>query len=186
VIKIISKSQMIKYLNKSEFVTHIGRLYYLWKDKAGKTVILYLGNSKQDFLKFIENVKMIYGDPCRISFIDKKSRAIENAITGYLDGKIKKFDFKVEFLTGTRFQKSIWKKLASVPYGETVSYKKLSFLSGYERAWRAAGSALNRNPVMLVIPCHRVIKSNGNIGRFASGTKLKEFLVNLEKGVNNT
>src|SRR4030066_346911 len=62
--------------------------------------------------------------------------------------------------------------------------KKLSFLSGYERAWRAAGSALSKNPVMLVIPCHRVIKSDGRIGRFAGGPELKEFLVNLEKGAD--
>src|SRR4030066_222407 len=87
---------------------------------------------------------------------------------------------------GTSFQKRIWEKLASVPYGETVSYKRLSFLSGYERAWRAAGSALSRNPVILVIPCHRVIKSDGRIGRFTGGTKLKEFLVNLEKGADKT
>lgn len=175
---------MTEYLNKSEFVTSIGRLYYLWKDKAGKIVILYLGNSKQDFQNYIENVKVIYRDTHRISLIRKKSSDIETAITAYLDGKIRKFDFKVEFLTGTRFQKSIWNKLTSVPYGETISYKGLSCLSGYKRAWRAAGTALNKNPVMLVIPCHRVIKSNGNIGRFASGIKLKEFLVNLEKRSN--
>lgn len=177
---------MIKNLNKSEFETRIGKFYYLWEDKAGRTVIYYLGNNKKDFRNFTRDVKKIYGDPDKIYLIDKKSNTIETAIIGYLDKKIKKFDFKVEFLVGTSFQKRIWEELASVPYGETVSYKELSFLSGYERAWRAAGSALNRNPVMLVIPCHRVIKSDGRIGRFASGTELKEFLINLEKGADNT
>lgn len=177
---------MIKNLNKSEFETQIGKFYYLWQYKAGRIVILYLGNSKKDFRDFIKKIKMVYREPNEIFFVDKKSAEIEAAITGYLDGKIKKFDFKIEFLAGTEFQKSVWKNLASVPYGKTISYKKLSFLSGHERAWRAAGSALNRNPVMLVIPCHRVIKNNGRIGRFASGSELKEFLVNLEKGADNT
>src|SRR4030042_3605207 len=104
---------MIKNLNKYEFETRIGKFYYLWEDKAGGTVIYYLGNSKKDFGNFTRDVKKIYGDPDRIYLIDKKSNTIENAITGYLDGKIKEFDFKVEFLTGTIFQKSIWKKLAS-------------------------------------------------------------------------
>jgi O-6-methylguanine DNA methyltransferase len=177
---------MSKNLNKSEFKTSIGKLYYIWEDKTGGTVIYYLGDDKKDFGNFIESVKKIYGDTDRIYLIDKKSNTIETAIIGYLDGKIKKFDFKVEFLAGTSFQKRIWEKLASVPYGETVSYKKLSFLSGYERAWRAVGSALSKNPVMLIIPCHRVIKSNGRIGRFADGPKLKEFLVNLEKGADKS
>ena len=172
---------MIKNLNKSEFETKIGRFYYLWEDKADRIVISYLGNSKKDFRNFIEKIKMIYRDPNKVFFVDKKSAAIEAAVTGYLNGKIKKFDFRIEVLTGTSFQKRIWEKLISVQYGETISYKKLSSLSGHERAWRATGSALNRNPVMLVIPCHRVIKSDGRTGRFASGTKLKEFLVNLEK-----
>jgi O-6-methylguanine DNA methyltransferase len=175
-------SKMIKNLNKSEFETKIGKFYYLWEDRAGGTVIYYLGNDKKDFGNFLRNIKRIYRDPNSIYLIDKKSNAIETAIIGYLDRKIKKFDFKVEFLTGTSFQKRIWKKLASVPYGETVSYKRLSFLSGYERAWRAVGSALSKNPVILVIPCHRVIKSDGRIGRFTGGPELKEFLVNLEKG----
>lgn len=171
---------MTEYLNKSDFITGVGRMYYLWKGRAGKTIILYLGNNKQDFQKYIEDVKSTCRRSGRISFVSKKSRTIENAIAGYLDGKIKKFDFEIEFLIGTQFQKSIWKGLLSVPYGETISYKELSFISGYEKAWRAAGSALNRNPVILVIPCHRVIKSDGSIGRFASGPELKEFLLNLE------
>jgi len=175
---------MSKNLNKSEFETKIGKFYYLWEDKASRIVIYYLGNNKKDFGNFIRDIEKIYGDTGRIYLIDKKSNEIETAITGYLDGKIKKFDFEVEFLAGTDFQKRIWHKLASVRHGETISYKRLSSLSGYERAWRAAGSALSRNPVMLVVPCHRVIKSDGKIGRFAGGPELKEFLVNLEKGTD--
>lgn len=177
---------MIRNLNKSEFETRIGKFYYLWQNKAGRTVISYLGNSRKDFRDFIEKIEMIYREHNKIFFVDKKCAAIEAAITGYFDGKIKKFDFIVEFLAGTDFQKSIWKNLVSVPYGKTISYKKLSFISGYEKAWRAAGSALNRNPVMLIVPCHRVIKNDGRIGRFAGGSELKEFLVNLEKEDHKT
>ncbi len=177
---------MTDYINKSEFKTRIGKMYYLWKKKAGRIVILYLGDSKQDFQVFLNKIKEIYKGPQLISFIPKKSTEIEKAINDYLNGNIKEIDFEVEFLLGTKFQKSVWSKLISVPYGKTISYKELSNISGYKEAWRAAGSALNRNPAMLVIPCHRVIKSNGTVGRFAGGPELKEFLLNLEKKDDST
>jgi len=73
---------MIKNLNKSEFETQIGKFYYLWQYKAGRIVILYLGNSKKDFRDFIKKIKMVYREPNEIFFVDKKSAAIEAAITG--------------------------------------------------------------------------------------------------------
>jgi len=84
------------------------------------------------------------------------------------------------FLAGTEFERKVWNKLASVPYGETISYKKLAELIGHSGACRAVGSALRKNPLMLAVPCHRVIRSNGNIGKFSGGEKVKRFLLNLE------
>ncbi|GAG73838.1 unnamed protein product, partial [marine sediment metagenome] len=69
----------------------------------------------------------------------------------------------------------------SIPYGKTVSYRKLASLAGYRKAWRAAGSALKKNPVILIVPCHRVIRSDGNPGEFGGGKKVKKFLLSLEK-----
>jgi len=164
-------------------MTKIGVLYCLWEDRASRITVLFLGNKKKSLQKYIEKIKDNYRDSNSFSFINKKSKDIENKIERYLNGKIKSLDFKVEFLAGTQFQKKVWAVAASVPYGRTVSYKKVAELAGYRKAWRAAGSALNKNPVLLIVPCHRVIKSNGDFGRFGGGEKLevKKFLINLEK-----
>ncbi len=169
------------HISKIEFMTCIGKLYYLWRERAGKTVIIYLGNNRKDFLEFLDNIKKNYWVSKKIYFTSKKSVCIENTINDYLNGKTKKINFEVEFMTGTQFQKKIWEKLISVNYGKTISYKELANLAGYRRAWRLAGSALKSNPVLLVVPCHRVIKSDGSPGEFKGGNKIKKFLLELEK-----
>lgn len=177
---------MIRYVNKTEFMTKIGVLYCLWEDRADGITVLFLGCKKEAFQKYIGKIEDNYRDSDNFSFINKESKDIENKIDEYLDGKIRSLDFKVEFLAGTQFQKKVWAAAASIPYGRTVSYKKVAELAGYRKAWRAAGSALNKTPVLLIVPCHRVIKSNGDFGRFGGGEKLevKKFLINLEKSSN--
>ena len=172
---------MIRYINKTEFRTKIGELYCLWEDRTCGITVLFLGSKKESFRKYIEKIEDNYRDSDSFSFINKESKDIENKIDRYLDGKIRSLDFKVEFLAGTQFQKKIWNVAFSIPYGKTVSYRKLSTLSGYRKAWRAAGSALKKNPVMLIVPCHRVIRSNGTPGEFGGGKKVKIFLLSLEK-----
>ncbi len=175
---------MIRYVNKTEFRTKIGVLYCLWEDRACGITVLFLGNKKESFRKYIEKIKDNYRDSDSFSFINKESKDIENKIDRYLGGKIKILDFKVEFLAGTKFQKKVWNTAISVPYGKTVSYRELASLAGYRKAWRAAGSALKKNPVMLIVPCHRVIGSDGILGEFGGGKKVKKFLLNLEKSSN--
>jgi len=172
---------MIVFFNDSGFLTFTGKFYYLWRKEDGKIIILYLGNNKSGFKSFLDNIRKVYRGRQKITFIHKKSRDIEKAIGDYLDGKISKINFRVEFLIGTDFQKNVWEKLISIPRGETISYRKLSDIAGYKKAWRAVGSALRNNPVMLVVPCHRVIKSDGSRGEFRGGSKLKSFLLDLEK-----
>ena len=172
---------MTRYVNKTEFMTKIGVLYCLWEDRADGITVLFLGCKSEVFQKYIEKIKDNYRDSDSFSFINKESKDIENKIDRYLDGKIRSLDFKVEFLAGTQFQKKIWNATLSIPYGKTISYKELAVLAGYKKAWRAAGSALKKNPIMLIVPCHRVIRSDGNPGEFGGGKKVKEFLLSLEK-----
>jgi O-6-methylguanine DNA methyltransferase len=172
---------MIAFINDSGFITCAGKFYYLWREKYGNTVVLYLGNNKGDFKRFLDKIREVYRGQRQIFFIHKKSADIERAVISYLEGKINKINFNIEFLTGTEFQKNIWKKLISVPYGKTISYRELSEISGYSKAWRAAGSALKDNPLMLIIPCHRVIRSDGDSGEFKGGARLKKFLIDMEK-----
>jgi len=109
-----------------------------------------------------------------------KSEKIEDAIIDYLSGKLKEIGIKPYFLLGSEFEKKVWNSAISIPYGLTISYKELAQRAGHPLACRAAGTAMKNNPVMLIVPCHRVIKSNGKLGNFGGGVEIKKFLVNME------
>lgn len=82
---------------------------------------------------------------------------------------------------GTDFQKKVWNALTHIPFGETKSYKQIAQDVGNDKAARAVGLANNKNPLMIVVPCHRVIGSNGNLVGYAGGLAMKEVLLNIEK-----
>lgn len=88
--------------------------------------------------------------------------------------------FQLE-LQGTLFQQTIWEYLTKIPFGRTLSYKDLGKKIGSEKYARAVGNACNKNPLPLLIPCHRIIQSNGHLGGFAYSKKLKEILLEFEK-----
>jgi len=97
----------------------------------------------------------------------------------YLDGKRKVFDLPL-LLKGTDFQKQVWQALRDIPYGETRSYKQIAVAIGNPKAVRAVGMANNRNPLLIVVPCHRVIGTDGKMVGYAAGVDKKEFLLRLE------
>ena len=99
----------------------------------------------------------------------------------YFQGKRQAFSLPLSF-RGTPFQLKVWKVLQSIPYGETRSYRQIAEAAGNVKAVRAVGMANNRNPFMIVVPCHRVIGSDGSLVGYASGVENKRFLLELEKG----
>ncbi|MBC8589628.1 methylated-DNA--[protein]-cysteine S-methyltransferase [Wansuia hejianensis] len=101
-------------------------------------------------------------------------------IMDYFNGKSKRFNLPL-YVEGTEFQKNVWKALMTIPYGETRSYKEIGELVGRPKAARAVGMANNKNPISIIIPCHRVIGSNGKLVGYGGGIKVKEELLNLEK-----
>jgi methylated-DNA-[protein]-cysteine S-methyltransferase len=101
-------------------------------------------------------------------------------LTDYLDGKLKEFDLPLE-AAGTPFQMQVWRELAKIPYGTTYSYKKLAATVNNAKACRAVGTANGRNPLSIIVPCHRVIATDGSLGGFAGGLEIKEKLLELEK-----
>ena len=118
---------------------------------------------------------------------DKDSKVLDNALKQmdeYFNGKRKKFDLPLYF-NGTDFQKSVWKALTEIPYGETVSYQDIARKINNEKAVRAVGGANNKNKIMIMVPCHRVIGKNGKLVGFAGGLDKKEFLLAHEKEINN-
>ena len=97
----------------------------------------------------------------------------------YFTGTRKHFSFPIE-LKGTPFQKSVWQEMARIPYGESRTYGEIARAIGNAKAVRAVGMACNRNPIWIIIPCHRVIGSNQKLTGYAGGLSMKEALLALE------
>jgi methylated-DNA-[protein]-cysteine S-methyltransferase len=102
-------------------------------------------------------------------------------ISEYLKGERRSFDLPLS-PSGTEFQQRVWKALTGIPYGETVTYEDIARKVGNEKACRAVGMANNRNPISLIIPCHRVIGKNGKLTGYGGGLGIKEYLLKLERG----
>ncbi len=135
------------------------------------------GNEKitQVFFVDYENTSDLY--------IEKSTNLLHNAqeqLSQYFSGQRKIFDLPLD-PRGTNFMKNDWKALIEIPYGETRSYKQIAEAIGNPNACRAVGMANNRNPIAIVIPCHRVIGADGNLVGYAGGLHLKKYLLELEQ-----
>lgn len=102
----------------------------------------------------------------------------------YFHGKRKKFDLPISFENESSFRQKVYSALLKVPYGKTATYKELAVMIGQPNAARAVGGALNKNPLLIFVPCHRVIGANANLTGFAGGVDKKRFLLELEKSNN--
>ena len=103
----------------------------------------------------------------------------------YFQGNRKVFSVPFD-LQGTDFQKKVWTELLNIPFGKTISYIELARRLGDEKVIRAAGSANGKNPVAILIPCHRVIGSNGELVGYAGGLQRKQWLLEFESGARQT
>lgn len=111
---------------------------------------------------------------------DKLFKSCYQQLFEYFNNQRTKFDIKFK-LTGTEFQKKVWKALSKIPYGKTNSYQEIAEKIKNPKAVRAVGMANKNNPLPILIPCHRVIGKNGKLIGYASGIELKEKLLKLEK-----
>ncbi len=111
----------------------------------------------------------------KTEFTDK----VWKELTEYFQGVRKEFDIPYK-MQGTDFQKSVWKALCHIPYGETRSYKDIAKTVGNEKASRAVGIANNKNPITIIVPCHRVIGANGKLVGYAGGLPMKEYILKME------
>lgn len=133
---------------------------------------------KNDALISLKLVDEIKNDTMETSFI----KNVKLQLDEYLSGKRKIFDIKIN-PKGTAFQKQVWQELQKIPYGETKFYSEIAENIRNKNAQRAVGSACNKNPILLVIPCHRIISKSGNIGSFAYGRNVKLEWLKLENCV---
>ena len=106
----------------------------------------------------------------------------EQQIMAHLKGKRKLLDFPIR-MVGTSFQQRVWHALQQIPYGTTRTYGEIATAIGNPRASRAVGMACNKNPLLLIVPCHRVVGTGGKLTGFAYGTDAKQWLLELEKSI---
>ena len=144
--------------------------YYKWQFG-----VLKIGYNEENYIVLIKNTV----------YIDEKNEPnyitnlVYNQIIEYLTGQRKIFSFNYK-LEGTDFQKKVWKKLCEIPYGQTKTYSQIAEEIKNPKAVRAVGMANNKNPLCIVVPCHRVIGKNGKLIGYAGGIDMKKSLLDIE------
>ncbi|MGE5389918.1 MAG: methylated-DNA--[protein]-cysteine S-methyltransferase [Deltaproteobacteria bacterium] len=126
---------------------------------------------------------LLPGEPVPTGFDHYETDLLKEAasqLRAYFKGTLKTFRVSIE-PRGTSFMQQVWSSLQQIPYGETSSYKDIAVAIGRPRACRAVGQANNRNPIPIIIPCHRVIGANGQLVGYGGGLGIKEYLLELER-----
>ena len=143
-----------------------------------KTGLGIIKISYEEKINKIELVDSING----INEKNESTDRIIDEIREYLKGIRKDFTiYDLTCLKGTDFQKRVWQELLNIPYGQTRAYKEIAKAIANEKAVRAVATAIEKNPLMIIIPCHRVIGSDGKLRGYAYGLDIKEKLLSLEK-----
>jgi len=143
-----------------------------------KGICLLMWQDEQRAERIIDGVKknhQLPAEPGDSPYLDK----LERQLAEYFEGNRQEFDIPLDF-AGTDFENSTWKQLLKIPYGQTRSYGQIAAKIGEPNASRAIGRANGANPIAVVIPCHRVIRSGGDLGGYGGGIERKKWLLELE------
>ncbi len=127
----------------------------------------------------VTSLKKLNESPTDFGSKTNFSNSVFSEISEYFSGNRKHFTFSFDAV-GTAFQKKVWSALCDIPYGETRTYKEIAKAIGNEKASRAVGMANNKNPLHIVVPCHRVIGASGKLVGYAGGLPMKEYLLKME------
>jgi len=177
-----ARNKMNRHRTQSEQVkifyttmnTPIGKLY-IGATEKGVCVITWNGASWE---KYVRTVKNRYA----AEFIRDAARLapVKRELKGYFDGSIRRFSVDVDLFTVTPFQQKVLRRTGAIKWGTVKTYKDIAGEIGSPRAYRAVGNANGKNPAPLIIPCHRVVKSDGSLGGFGGGLSTKAFLLRHE------
>ncbi|MEH7390861.1 methylated-DNA--[protein]-cysteine S-methyltransferase [Bacillus sp. JJ1474] len=155
-------------IHKLDYESQIGVIEIIGTNKAISSILFSEKEKKENFLK-TETPPVV--------------TECYNQLDEYFNGARRDFSFPFQF-EGTDFQKTVWEALIAIPYAETGSYKDIALSIGNEKAIRAVGSANGKNKLSIIIPCHRVIGSNGKLTGYAGGLWRKEWLLQHERSSN--
>jgi O-6-methylguanine DNA methyltransferase len=169
VIKMISYTKI--YFTR--YNTPIGRLYLAATDKG----LLNIAPEKGSELSFLIDLPIRHYDLVRS---EKPFLPLKKQLDRYFKGQPVVFKFRADMSHGTGFQRSVWRKLSGLLPGQMMTYGILAREIGRPKAYRAVGQAVGANPLPIIIPCHRVIASDGSLGGFAWGIKVKKKLLSIE------
>ncbi len=154
------------------------RTQYVFQSKIGKIYLIASEKGLQSIL-FTKKNRTLTTQVSTSKKVDQILKDTVTQLTEYFSGKRKKFNLKLD-LQGTAFQNQVWKELLNIPFGKTLSYKDVAQNIQKPKAVRAVGTANGRNPICIVIPCHRVIAADGTMGGYSGGLPLKKKLLALE------
>ncbi|MFC6323288.1 methylated-DNA--[protein]-cysteine S-methyltransferase [Companilactobacillus baiquanensis] len=133
-------------------------------------------NGNMDELRFFfKKDNLVYDDKINQPYVKE--------LEEYLDGSRTRFDLTLD-VSGTQFQKQVWNQLKEIPYGQVSNYSAIAEKIGRPKSVRAVGTAIGKNPVSIIVPCHRVLSKNGGLGGYRGGLPMKRELLNLEKEVS--
>jgi O-6-methylguanine DNA methyltransferase len=155
--------------------TPIGRLLVASSDR-GLVRVMLPDESRTDPISYLQK----HFPDATLVESKERNREIAHQLLEYFNGTRKEFALLLD-LRGTDFQKSVWEAVRKVPYGQTRSYGEIAKAIGNPKAVRAVGAANGANPIPIVIPCHRIIGSDGSMTGFGGGIPLKRRLLDLEK-----
>lgn len=158
----------------TSFETIIGVIYVASSENGVCKISLTL-ESASEFRAWIKK----HFDEHEIVENKLKNKDVIEQIKLYLARKLKKFELQID-LIGTDFQKKVWRETMKIPYGDTITYAMLARRIHKPNSYRAVANALGANPLPIIVPCHRVIASDGSLGGYTGGVKIKEFLLGLE------
>jgi methylated-DNA-[protein]-cysteine S-methyltransferase len=123
---------------------------------------------------------IVFHKPSEMLRKGKAPPQLRKELKEYFENGREEFTQKITFKSGTEFEKAVWQALREIPYGETRTYKWLAEEIGKPNASRAVGQALSHNPIPVIIPCHRIIESDGSLGGYSGGVDIKRRLLDIE------
>lgn len=131
-------------------------------------------------ITFVKEKEDIEDETTENSLIKQCKKQLDD----YFKGKLKQFNIKYEY-SGTPFQEKVWKELLNIEYGTTISYKELAKRIGSPKSVRAVANAVGKNKIGIIIPCHRIIGSNGTLTGYAGGLDNKKYLLEIENSLTS-